>query len=206
MPGSQCVHMTKKRLLIFFLVLVLMLVLLLFLSVCFWNDHIIGPGVRVSVSQSSWYYIFVARGMLSRIRLDSADPLPTSPGLAFFNRFEYLTREKVRVLHAALGVDLCRSIRPRGFYHFPPQTYGGNPLTHFNHTVKIAAPGNILAVHYTGLPLWIPLALLLILEIGILREPWLRYSRRRRNCCVHCGYNLTGNVSGICSECGQVYG
>src|SRR5688500_13968505 len=91
----QCVHMTKKRLLIFFLVLVLMLVLLLFLSVCFWNDYVFGPGVRVSVSQRSWYYIFPARGMVSFIKLDSADPQPTSPSLALFNRFEYLTRKQV---------------------------------------------------------------------------------------------------------------
>jgi hypothetical protein len=27
--------------------------------------------------------------------------------------------------------------------------------------------------------------------------------RRRRNQCIHCGYNLTGNVSGICPECGR---
>ena len=26
--------------------------------------------------------------------------------------------------------------------------------------------------------------------------------RERRGLCRHCGYNLTGNVSGICPECG----
>lgn len=25
----------------------------------------------------------------------------------------------------------------------------------------------------------------------------------RAGCCQHCGYNLTGNVSGVCPECGQ---
>jgi hypothetical protein len=29
-----------------------------------------------------------------------------------------------------------------------------------------------------------------------------RSSRARRGLCVHCGYNLTGNVSGVCPECG----
>jgi hypothetical protein len=28
--------------------------------------------------------------------------------------------------------------------------------------------------------------------------------RPRTGFCYHCGYNLTGNVSGICSECGTV--
>lgn len=29
-----------------------------------------------------------------------------------------------------------------------------------------------------------------------------RCLRRRRGICVECGYDLTGNVSGICPECG----
>lgn len=49
------------------------------------------------------------------------------------------------------------------------------------------------------LPLWIPL-LVVALPIA-----WL--FRRDRQCfsryqCQHCGYNLTGNVSGTCPECG----
>ena len=31
----------------------------------------------------------------------------------------------------------------------------------------------------------------------------VRSHRRRQNRCVACGYNLTGNVSGVCSECGE---
>jgi hypothetical protein len=30
-----------------------------------------------------------------------------------------------------------------------------------------------------------------------------RHERRKRNPCVHCGYSLTGNVSGHCPECGH---
>ena len=30
-----------------------------------------------------------------------------------------------------------------------------------------------------------------------------RARRRLRGECVHCGYNLTGNISGICPECGK---
>lgn len=32
--------------------------------------------------------------------------------------------------------------------------------------------------------------------------PWRRYRRRRRGLCLACGYDLTGNVSGVCPECG----
>jgi len=30
-----------------------------------------------------------------------------------------------------------------------------------------------------------------------------RSSRIRPGCCLRCGYNLTGNTSGVCSECGE---
>ena len=30
-----------------------------------------------------------------------------------------------------------------------------------------------------------------------------RAEQAQSNCCHHCGYNLTGNVTGICSECGS---
>ncbi len=33
--------------------------------------------------------------------------------------------------------------------------------------------------------------------------PVRRWRRRRRGLCVGCGYNLTGNVSGVCPECGR---
>ena len=35
-----------------------------------------------------------------------------------------------------------------------------------------------------------------------IRGPLLRRIRRRRGRCVMCGYNLTGNTSGTCPECG----
>jgi hypothetical protein len=33
-------------------------------------------------------------------------------------------------------------------------------------------------------------------------HPFRRWRRRRRGLCLRCGYNLTGNVSGRCPECG----
>ena len=30
-----------------------------------------------------------------------------------------------------------------------------------------------------------------------------QYMRRRYNLCLNCDYNLTGNVTGICPECGE---
>lgn len=61
-------------------------------------------------------------------------------------------------------------------------------------------------VDIVGMPFWVVVALPL-LGAGMLAVPdiW-RFARRRRRmnrgACVHCGYDLTGNASGMCSECG----
>jgi hypothetical protein len=38
--------------------------------------------------------------------------------------------------------------------------------------------------------------------LAFIRGPVRRYRRRCKGLCVRCGYDLTGNVSGICPECG----
>lgn len=48
------------------------------------------------------------------------------------------------------------------------------------------------------LPLWIPW-LFVAMPTVIL---WRREARGPVGCCAHCGYDLTGNVTGVCSECG----
>lgn len=50
---------------------------------------------------------------------------------------------------------------------------------------------------------WVSLGLLLVLSIVSLRaaRKLARFLVLRSGCCV-CGYNLTGNVSGVCPECG----
>jgi len=64
----------------------------------------------------------------------------------------------------------------------------------------IGSPGSLRF----AIPLWCPLLLLTVYpSIAFIRGPLRRYRRRRkRGLCVRCGYNLTGNVSGVCPECG----
>ena len=53
-------------------------------------------------------------------------------------------------------------------------------------------------------PLWLSTgALTLIGVIPFARGPVQRRWRRWRGLCTFCGYNLTGNRSGRCPECGQ---
>ena len=56
------------------------------------------------------------------------------------------------------------------------------------------------------LPCWIPLALLATYPlIALIKGPLRRRYRRKRNRCIHCGYNLTANTTNRCPECGQTF-
>jgi len=53
------------------------------------------------------------------------------------------------------------------------------------------------------MPLWIPFFLFAgYPTIAFIRGPVRRWRRRRTGLCQKCGYDLTGNVSGVCPECG----
>ncbi len=39
--------------------------------------------------------------------------------------------------------------------------------------------------------------------IALASGPYRRHRRRKKGLCLTCGYNLTGNVSGVCPECGE---
>lgn len=65
--------------------------------------------------------------------------------------------------------------------------------------------------NFTSRAVKIPLSLLTILLYAFLGITYLRSKRRRehkeeirrlKNLCISCSYNLTGNISGICPECG----
>ncbi len=72
----------------------------------------------------------------------------------------------------------------------------------------ITAPGKLAFCEgwFVTFPYWFPcVAFLVYPTIAFIRyipHPLRRYRRRKRGLCVRCGYNLTGNVSGVCPECG----
>lgn len=53
------------------------------------------------------------------------------------------------------------------------------------------------------LPLHFALLISLPIVIYPLLPPVIRRQRRRRGLCVKCGFDLTGNESGVCPECGR---
>ena len=64
--------------------------------------------------------------------------------------------------------------------------------------------GRIQATYLLTLPHWfIALFFATYPTIAFIRGPYRRYRRRKNGLCLKCGYNLTGNVSGVCPECGE---
>ena len=75
-------------------------------------------------------------------------------------------------------------------FHRPRTTFGWFPQ-------RVWLPGATFVV----VPLWMPILLLVVITCAI----YLGGDARRRTRwprCVRCGYDLTGNVSGRCPECG----
>ena len=69
--------------------------------------------------------------------------------------------------------------------------------------VKTTRAGTGLVTHRVSGPIWAPLLLLAAYPtIAFIRGPLRRWRRRRKGLCLRCGYNLTGNESGVCPECG----
>lgn len=57
--------------------------------------------------------------------------------------------------------------------------------------------------YMVGVPLWIALPAIGAWPfLSFVRGPLRRRRRRRRGLCIGCGYDLRGNLSGVCSECG----
>lgn len=80
---------------------------------------------------------------------------------------------------------------------------GTNGWTHNWTTLVFTQDQSTRTQLFVWISLWLPILLFSIYpSIAFIRGPLRRHSRRKRNQCIDCGYNLTGNVSGVCPECG----
>jgi len=57
---------------------------------------------------------------------------------------------------------------------------------------------------WIAVPFWLPAPLFAAYPFwAFVRGPWRRRRRKAKGLCLRCGYDLTGNVTGVCSECGR---
>jgi len=74
-------------------------------------------------------------------------------------------------------------------------------------TLPLSAPlpTNVDGVRSFIVDWWLLALCAMILPMIWLREPWTRFRNRDRNLCVSCSYELTGNTTGVCPECGTAF-
>ena len=66
--------------------------------------------------------------------------------------------------------------------------------------------GGKTVVRYRGVVFrswFLVIVLAALTALTFIRVPFRRWHRRRHGLCIRCGYNLEGNVSGVCPECGE---
>jgi hypothetical protein len=88
------------------------------------------------------------------------------------------------------------------FFGYTSRNAGGatsHACLGFVHT-SFFTPAVACGFTYVAVPLWGPL-----LASSVRPALWLRrrLRTRRPGTCLACGYDLTGNVSGVCPECGR---
>lgn len=70
----------------------------------------------------------------------------------------------------------------------------------------LKTPTGTLTREFWYVPMWFVFIVVATPTYLLLRPRYTLWRRRRRGLCLGCGYDLTGNVSGVCPECGRSYG
>jgi len=80
-------------------------------------------------------------------------------------------------------------------------TFNPDPPFSFD-TRSVTLKGRTLGGVSISFPYWIPVLLLSIAPVASLVRAYALYRRDIAHLCRQCAYDLTGNVSGVCPECG----
>lgn len=160
-------------------------------------------GVGVALAPRVWVWVAAEEGNWMLFCLRSTDPEASAAidaartGRLWRVRYEDLT------CYATHGgwVLPYRGLAWRVATDSFPETHLG-PNGYYTGKGSIDVPGRNLNVFHLGVPLWLTfLVLIAYPAVAFYRGPLRRYRRRRCGLCVACGYDLTGNVSGVCPEC-----
>jgi hypothetical protein len=97
-------------------------------------------------------------------------------------------------------LSMPTKVASRTEFHTPLR-YDARPLR--SSFLLSSKPQGPYQVTWIIFPLWLPTGMLTIgCTAPVLRRPAQRWWRKRKGWCLECGYDLTGNRSGRCSECG----
>lgn len=81
----------------------------------------------------------------------------------------------------------------------------GHQITGERNHLRMGRPSpNDPMTQHVSFPLWFLLVLTIAYPVlAVMRGPLRRWQRRRKGHCANCDYDLTGNESGVCPECGE---
>jgi hypothetical protein len=125
----------------------------------------------------------------------------TNGGSFYVNWYAYFKEERVRGKNVTI-------------LDFPLRARVGDRIRLFKQYAAVKHPdyADCNAVRYVFFHspvayLWFIIAMFLIPPgFSLIRGPLRRWRRRRKGLCGSCGYDLTGNESGTCPECGKATG
>ncbi len=133
--------------------------------------------------------------------IDCGWALGDSDVVSFLTKTGSLT---FRHIHSVKGVP---GMIPRCLVENVPNVYGHFKLNHLwtveftRRAIPTPPGGRRFEIEF---PLgFATVALAAYPIIAFIGGPVRRWRRRKRGLCVRCGYNLAGNVSGVCPECGE---
>ena len=172
------------------------LMLLVFLFALMWiRSHWVLDHLTVPVSDTK-YLSFVSRlGVISvGLRLDS----------------QRTGNEGIKLESADVGPYISRTKQMQMMFNMADQKRQGKPRSRFDpdrpfefRSGEVTIKGRTLGGTSVSFPHWLPMILLGTAPLVAMWRGFRRFQRKETYRCLHCGYDLTGNVSGVCPECGS---
>ena len=158
--------------------------ILLFISLStffFWLTTI-GAG-RVSLSYGSGGIAYY-RSHLTTVSADILKRVPQST-------FEWYDQKKIDI-HVLSFLSHFRPLRFENIVPLSNNSFGVTNASDWHYSITLKASPLFLVFMFAAYP-----------TFAFIRGPLRRHRRRRKGLCLKCGYDLTGNESGTCPECGS---
>ena len=114
--------------------------------------------------------------------------------------------ESHQVIVSRGGIELQLSYRTTPGFPFHVSHWSRSPavsdLAHFRYLHESPAVFFLAPTTTIDCPIWVPVAVFIVHPTLWLIRRWMLRRRWKSNMCPICSYNLTGNTSGVCPECG----
>ena len=161
-------------------------------------------GVKVVVVDDLWIWATAVEGNAIVFVLERNELLDPQEPPRPTNRISHFSFDELRCYSA--HVDYALPLRGFRWWTFDftfPDTTVRTDDEGVACTEHVLVPGRAVHANHIGIPLWrVAILLAAYPAIALIRGPLRRWRRKKRGQCLKCGYDLTGNESGVCPECG----